>query len=61
MKIVAFLALVIVLEQTFNTRIFSKNTSYIEAAVQTCSLKNVFLKILQNFQESTCPGQSCRP
>ena len=58
MKIVAFLALVNVLEQTFNRIIFSKNTSYVEVAVQTYSLKNVFLKILQNLQESTCAGLS---
>ena len=58
MKIVAVLALVIVLEQTFNRRIFSRNTPYIEPAVQTCSLKDVFLNILQNLQENTCTGIS---
>ena len=40
MKIVAFLALVIVLQRTFDRKIFSKNTCYLEAAVQTCSLKS---------------------
>ena len=33
MEIVAFLAKTNVLEQTFNSRIFSKNTTHIEAAV----------------------------
>ena len=33
MKIAAFLTRVIVLEQAFNRRIFSKNTAHIEAVV----------------------------
>ena len=48
MKIVAFLALVIVLQRTFDRKIFSKNTCYLEAAVQTCALKsfrNIYWKI----------------
>ena len=28
--------------------------SYIEAVVQRCSVKKVFLEILQNSQENTC-------
>ena len=46
------------LKQTFNLRVFPKNTTDIEAVIQTCSSKKVFLKFSQNSQENTCAGVS---
>ena len=31
-------------------------TQYLEIVARWCSVKNVFLKILQNLQENTCVG-----